>query len=154
MPIFFQLCPSEGGVRATRISPIHWSCSTGTYTMTIVWAPSVWVEPWIFGVSNTKNKYQRTFCDFGAEVVSVWYPRRTRFWPWLMSLRHLFLHVTGERRENTICIRSQAMTFYNGSSLSSITLSQKPQYDNRDGTLELTSRNCSAIHSRGSCVAW
>lgn len=45
MPIIFQLCPSEGGVRATRISPIHWSCSTGKCIMTIAWAPSVWVEP-------------------------------------------------------------------------------------------------------------
>ena len=106
---------------------------------------------WTFGVSNTKNKYQRTL------VQRLWvfdtHAERGSDPGWCRSDTY-FMHVTGERRENTICIRSQAMKFYNGSSLSSITLSQKPQWDNKDGTLELTSRNCSAIHSRGSCVAW
>ena len=154
MPIIFHFCPSEGGVRATRISPIHWSCSTGTCIMTIAWAPSVWVEPGLSAFQTLRiniNVLSETL------VQRLWvfdtHAERGSDPGWCRS-DTCSMHVTGERRENTICIRSQAMKFYNGSSLSSITLSQKPQWDNKDGTLELTSRNCSAIHSRGSCVAW
>ena len=62
MPIIFQLCPSEVGVRATRISPIHWSCSTGTCIMTIAWAPSVWVEPGLSAFQTLRININVLWC--------------------------------------------------------------------------------------------